>query len=102
MGQSFLTTPHTRRRPKARAAVACLVLVAGLALFAGTAQARYQPGEPPGINPGEPTFTGAANPVPAEPVAYDPAKNMMKAIFDAGPTTNGQYWLFMTLRVFVR
>jgi len=93
VGQSVLTTPHTRRRPKARAAVACLVLVAGLALFAGTAQARYQPGEPPGINPGEPTFTGAANPVPAEPVAYDPSRGMLRSIYDADIAAGGtSYW----------
>jgi hypothetical protein len=56
------------------------------------AYATYTPGLPPAADPGTPTFTGSANPVPAEPVAYDPAKNMMRAIVDAGPTTNGNYW----------
>ncbi len=79
MGHSFLTTLRARRRPTVRASITCLVLVAGLMLTGGTAQARYQPGEPPGIDPGEPTFIGSANPVPAEPVGPDPPRSMLQA-----------------------
>ena len=70
-------------------ATAATVFVLGGGAFA---YATYVPGLPPAVDPGTPTFSGLANPVPAEPVAYDPSKNMMKAIFDAGPTTGGQYW----------
>ena len=76
------------RRRLAAVAASATVLLGGGAL----AYAEYVPGIPPAVDPGTPTFAGLANPVPPEPVAYDPAKSMMKAIFDAGPTTNGQYW----------
>ena len=62
--------------------IAGLVLAVGLAFGTGSARAVYQPGEPPAIDPGEPTFTGQANPVPAEGVPYDPSKNMLQAIYD--------------------
>ena len=76
------------RRRLAAVAASATVLLGGGAL----AYAEYVPGIPPAVDPGTPTFAGLANPVPPEPVAYDPAKSMMKAIFDAGPATNGQYW----------
>src|SRR3954452_4878905 len=76
------------RRRLAAVAASAAVLLGGGAL----AYAEYVPGIPPAVDPGTPAFTGLANPVPPEPVAYDPAKSMMKSIFDAGPSTNGQYW----------
>jgi hypothetical protein len=76
-----------RRRGAIAALTAALVLGGG-----ALAYAAYTPGLPPAVDPGTPTFAGSANPVPPEPVAYDPAKNMMRAIVDAGPTTNGNYW----------
>src|SRR3954471_23928303 len=76
-----------RRRLVAFAASATVLLGGG-----ALAYAECVPGIPPAVDPGTPTFGGLANPVPPEPVAYDPAKSMMKAIFDAGPTTGGQYW----------
>ena len=76
------------RRRLVAVAASATVLLGGGAL----AYAKYVPGIPAAVDPGTPTFTGLANPVPAEPVAYDPAKNMMQAIVDAGPTTNGKYW----------
>jgi Concanavalin A-like lectin/glucanases superfamily/F5/8 type C domain len=81
------------KRPWRRAAVICLALTTGLVLTAGSAQAHYQPGEPPGIDPGEPTFTGSANPVPDPPAAYDPGKNMLQAIYNADVAAGGtSYW----------
>jgi hypothetical protein len=76
-----------RRRTAVAAVTAALALSGG-----AVAYATYTPGIPPAVDPGTPTFTGLDNPVPPEPVAYDPAKNMMKAIVDAGPSTNGNYW----------
>src|SRR3954451_2966502 len=77
----------TRRRLAAVAASATVLLGGG-----ALAYAEYVPGIPPAVDPGTPTFGGLANPVRPEPVSYAPPKSMMKAINDAGPTTNGQYW----------
>ena len=76
-----------RRRFAASGTLAAIMLAGGALAYAG-----YVPGIPPAVDPGTPTFTGAANPVPAEPVAYDPTKSTMKAIVDAGPTSGGEYW----------
>src|SRR5262249_24638796 len=49
---------------------------------------------PPGIDPGVPVYTGAANPVPAEPVPFDPARSMLRAIFDADAAAGGgSFWV---------
>jgi hypothetical protein len=57
---------------------------------AGTARAAD---DPPGIDPGDPPFTGLANPVPAEPAAFNPEKNTLKAIYDADVAAGGtSYW----------
>jgi len=74
------------------------VLVAGAGLLVslglgGVAGASYVPGEPAAVNPGEPVFSGAANPVPPEGVPYDPSKNMMQAIYDNDVANGGtSYW----------
>jgi len=76
-----------------RLAPVCLALAASLVLGVGSARSHYVPGEPPNIDPGTPTFTGVANPVPAEPVAFDPTKNMLQAIFEADVAAGGtSYW----------
>src|SRR4051794_19434780 len=62
-------------------------------IMGGVAKADYVPGEPPAIDPGTPVFAGLANPVPPEPVAYDPTKNMMQAMYDADSAAGGSsYW----------
>src|SRR4051812_40117912 len=87
-----------KRRPRAalgrrRSRLAASATVAAITLGGSAlAYGAYEPGIPPAVDPGTPVFAGAANPVPAEPVAYDPAKSMMKAIFDAGPAAGGEYW----------
>src|SRR4051812_50115954 len=82
------------RRRLAAVAASAAVLLGGGAL----AYAEYVPGIPPAVDPGTPAFSGLPNPVPPEPGAYDPAKSLMKSIFDAGPSTNGQYWVDSILR----
>ena len=68
------------------------MLVASLALAAGAAGAAV-PGEPPGIDPGEPTFTGSATPVPPEPASFQPGRGMLRAIYDADVAAGGtSYW----------
>ncbi|MEN3304811.1 MAG: hypothetical protein V7603_1013 [Micromonosporaceae bacterium] len=77
-----------------RAAALCLALVGGMLLPAGPASAGARAaGEPPGIDPGEPAFTGSATPIPAEPAGYQPRGNMLRAIFDADVAAGGtSYW----------
>jgi hypothetical protein len=83
---------RTGNRLLRRTAAVCLVL-AGALVLPGTAQAHYQPGEPPAVNPGEPTFTGSATPVPAEPAGFDPSRSRLQAIFDADVAAGGtSYW----------
>ncbi|HEX6335859.1 MAG TPA: PKD domain-containing protein [Jiangellaceae bacterium] len=49
---------------------------------------------PPAVDPGTPTYTGAADPVPDEPVAFDPSTSMLQAIFDADAAAGGEsYWI---------
>jgi Concanavalin A-like lectin/glucanases superfamily/NedA-like, galactose-binding domain len=72
---------------------AVTILTGGLALGTTQAQAQYQPGEPPNINPGTPTFAGSATPVPTPPAATDPSRGVLQAIFDADVANGGtSYW----------
>ncbi len=75
------------RSPRAnRVLVASLAVLSIAALQGGVARAA-------GIDPGEPTFTGSANPIPAEPAAFDPARSQLQAIFDADLAAGGtSYW----------
>src|SRR4029453_16861653 len=55
--------------------------------------AQYTPGIPAAVAPGTPSFSGQANPVPAEPVAYNPGTSMLQAIFNADVAAGGtSYW----------
>ena len=62
---------------------ALVVLVAAGLGSAQTAQADYQPGMPPDIDPGTPTYAGSPSPVPPEPGAADPAGSRLQTIYDA-------------------
>jgi hypothetical protein len=80
------------RRPR-RALAASVVVTVALALIGGTAGAHYTPGEPPGVDPGTPPWAGAANPIPAEPAAFDPSQNQLQSILDADVAAGGSsYW----------
>ncbi|HEY2574896.1 MAG TPA: LamG-like jellyroll fold domain-containing protein, partial [Streptosporangiaceae bacterium] len=71
----------------------CLALTANLLVTGGFTTVRSQPGGSAGNNPGDPTFTGSANPVPAPPAAYDPSKSMLQSIYDADVAAGGtSYW----------
>src|SRR5215471_5036133 len=58
---------RTFRGRRRSALSAAAVFVVTLALATGVAQAKYQPGEPPGVDPGTPPFTGSSKPIPDEP-----------------------------------
>ena len=88
----FGTTLRSPRRAL-MAAMIGLALTASVVLTAGPAQAHYRPGEPPAVDPGEPTFTGSSTPIPAEPAAFDPSTSRLQAIFDADVAAGGtSYW----------
>jgi hypothetical protein len=90
-GKRGLLEQAMKRRPKPvrRALLMTLALAAGLMSGVGAAGAD----DPPGIDPGDPPFTGAADPVPAEPAAFDPTGNTLQAIFDADVAAGGRsYW----------
>ena len=49
---------------------------------------------PPEVDPGTPTYVGLEDPVPDEPVAFNPAVNMLQAIHDADVATGGDsFWI---------
>jgi len=53
---------------------------------------------PANIDPGTPIYSGSPNPVPAEPVPFDPATSMLRAIFEADMEGGGaSFWLDRTL-----
>jgi hypothetical protein len=84
----------TDRQPRWRVAVALAAAFLLSASLPGVAaQAHYQPGEPPGVDPGTPPFVGLASPMPAEPAAFDPTRNQLQADFDADVAAGGtSYW----------
>jgi hypothetical protein len=76
-----------------RMVVTSLVLVLTFLLGMGSAGAVYHPGEPPNIDPGTPVYTGLDDPVPAEPVAFDPTRSMLRDIYDADLASGGtSFW----------
>ena len=76
------------RKPLVIASIGLLLLVFG----SGPAQSRYEPGLPPNIDPGTPVFAGSPDPVPAEPVPFDPATNMLAKIYDADAANGDSFW----------
>jgi len=81
----------SRRSGSTKLTAALLALV--LAFVPASAQADYQPGLPPGIDPGTPTFSGPQDPVPPEPVPFDPSASMLSRTFDADVAAGGtSYW----------
>ena len=72
------------------------LLAAGLvlSLTAAPASSTNHLDVPPAVDPGTPTYTGADDPVPDEPVAFDPSTSMLQAIFDADAAAGGEsYWI---------
>lgn len=80
-----------RRRP-VRLVVVSLVAASFFAPGIGPASAVPRPGESP-ADLGTPPWTGPANPIPAEPASFDPAKSTLQSIFDADVAAGGtSYW----------
>jgi hypothetical protein len=53
----------------------------------------FEPGIPPGIDPGVPTYSGGA-PIAAEPVGFDPARSMLERIYQADLAAGGESFWF--------
>ena len=76
------------------AASLSIALLSGLTTLAPPVNAAYHPGIPPAVDPGTPTFGGDANPVPPEPVAFDPSTNTLEAIYQADLDAGGtSFWV---------
>src|SRR5262249_25601072 len=89
-GATLLAGGPARRRLLLATGV---VLAAMLLLGVPSAPPVSQPGEPPGVDPGTPPWTGAANPMPAEPAGFDPTTSTLQSIFDADVAAGGtSYW----------
>ncbi|HEU4542536.1 MAG TPA: LamG domain-containing protein, partial [Jiangellaceae bacterium] len=72
------------------------LLAASLVVSAVASQASSADGSdiPPAVDPGEPTYGGLDEPVPEEPVQFDPTTNMLQAIFDADTAAGGEsFWI---------
>jgi hypothetical protein len=99
MSKPSSNRPETTRRNfnskllLAACLVAAIILLNISAPAAKPAFAVYVPGIPSAVDPGTPTFSGQASPVPAEPVAYNPATSYLQAIFNADVAAGGSsYW----------
>lgn len=65
-----------------------------VALGVGQASSTNHTEIPPEVDPGTPEFGGSDDPVPDEPAAFDPAENMLQAIFDADVAAGGDsFWI---------
>jgi concanavalin A-like lectin/glucanase superfamily protein/F5/8 type C domain-containing protein len=74
-------------------AAVCLAVTTNLVLTAGFTSVPAQPAATSANNPGDPSFTGSADPVPAPPAAYDPARSMLQSIYNADIAAGGtSYW----------
>lgn len=99
-----LAIPRSRRRRLPTAAAVCVAVAASLVLTTSPAQARSHAGQPTsqpaGNNPGDPTFTGSAQPVPNPPASFDPSRNTLQRIFNADVAAGGtSYWFDRILTV---
>ncbi|MGH7129947.1 MAG: hypothetical protein ACREIV_15355, partial [Planctomycetaceae bacterium] len=86
-----------RRNPFVRRSRRVLVPFAVVGLVfagAGPATSDHQPGIPPAVDPGDAPFTGAEDPVPDEPVPFDPTSSMLQAIYDADEASGGDSFWF--------
>jgi PKD repeat protein len=69
-------------------------LAGGLLLAVNPVLSAFQPGIPPEVDPGTPTYTGLEDPVPPEPAAFDPSQSMLQAIYDADLAAGGESFWF--------
>jgi hypothetical protein len=101
MGERMRTRPVSRREflALAGASTAAATLSGSVpGILSRPAFAAGPPGLPASIDPGIPVYLGAANPMPPEPVPFDPSRSMLQAIYDADLAHGGSsFWLDRTL-----
>lgn len=54
----------------------------------------FEPGIPPEVNPGTPTYSGSSTPIAAEPVGFDAASSMLERIYRADLDAGGESFWF--------
>jgi hypothetical protein len=93
-GTAWSATRRALRRLPGRILITTLAAASLLIpVGAAPASAAYQPGEPPGVNPGTPPWTGQANPIPDPPASFDPTQSTLASIFNADVAAGGtSYW----------
>ena len=77
-----------------RASVTALTLSLSLLLIFSPLVTALEPGIPPAVDPGTPTYTGLDDPVPAEPAGFDPTVSMLQQIYDADVAAGGESFWF--------
>ena len=74
------------------AALAAVVLVLGSGAL--SVASHQGPAVPPAVDPGTPMYAGPEEPVPPEPVAFDPTENVLREIYNADRAAGGEsYWI---------
>ena len=74
------------------AALAAVALVLGSGAL--SAASHQGPAVPPAVDPGMPVYVGPEQPVPPEPVAFDPTENVLREIYKKDRAAGGEsYWI---------
>jgi hypothetical protein len=58
------------------------------------ALSAFEPGIPPEVDPGRPTYSASSAPIADEPVGFDPAKSMLERIYRADLAAGGESFWF--------
>ena len=58
------------------------------------ASSAFEPGIPPEVDPGTPTYAGSSTPIADEPVGFDPARSMLERIYRADLEAGGESFWF--------
>jgi hypothetical protein len=58
------------------------------------ALSAFQPGIPPEVDPGTPTYASSSTPIAGEPVGFDPARSMLERIYQADLEAGGESFWF--------
>ncbi len=73
-------------------AIAAVALVLGSGAL--SVASHQGPAVPPAVDPGTPSYVGPEQPVPPEPVAFDPTGNVLREIYKADSAAGGEsYWI---------
>ncbi len=60
----------------------------------GPAPSAYEPGIPPEVDPGTPTYGSGSTPIADEPVGFDPSRSMLDRIYRADLAAGGESFWF--------